>query len=615
MERANLGPAERIVQTLISYHDHVVHNRPGYVFTDASSVTGTRWHQGNHRAEEGGRVAYLKHKGSKPTRLGVLQADNTVVEGGRVVARYQAPGIFKDVAVWAYRQIAEVWKLDNEFSARWASYMYKQDHRDMKMVFAAFMLVQSRKGDPVLDGGKIAFLDEDFREVGEAMVLSTGAGYLDVKALLRIYELLNLPEIAQINREMGFTNSARNAFLGRFYKVACLWLQYREENPKMLKGLLEKGFRSSLKELAQIAGYKPTTKAFFQALRWKQTQAEDGRREIAIGEAVKAAETWADLTEAQICERIVKTKPDFKRITGRLSDTKFGLTAAIMAATIEAGSVSDKDLVISTPTLEELGLLKVPAIHARWQEALKRAEDQRALNVLTRVKSKEAKEGLRDAGDTAVKKAVEEVIRNMRVYFLVDVSSSMANAIEKAKQYLIKFLPGFPLDKIHVAVFNTSGREVQIKHASAAGVENAFRGISATGGTAHGAGYVMVSKHKPTADEDVLCIVVGDEEEPGDFSAVVRRSGVIPVAFGLIKVRQSPMSAVQNTAQQLGVPCFMIDERTFDGDAYSVPRTIRNLIAATPVGAVTAARVAPARVSLVDTILATDLLQKPAWAA
>lgn len=615
MERANLGPAERIVQTLISYHDHVVHNRPGYVFPDPKSVTGTRWHQGNHRDEAGVRVAYLKHKGGKPTRLGLYQADGTVVEGGRVVARYQAPGIFKDVAVWAYRQIAEVWKLDNEFSARWASYMYKQDHRDMKMVFAAFMLVQSRKGDPVLDQGKVAFLDEDFREVGEAMILSTGAGYLDVKSLLRIYELLRLPEIAQINREMGFTNSARNPFLGRFYKVASLWLQYREENPRMLKGLLEKGFRSSLKELAQIVGYKPTTKVFFQALRWKQSQAEDGRREVAIGDAVKAAETWADLTEEQICERIVKTKPDFKRITGRLSDTKFGLTAAIMAATIEAGSVSDKDLIISTPTLEELGLLKVPAIHARWQEALKRAEDQRALNVMARVKSKETQGELRDAGDTAVKKAVEEVIRNLRIYFLIDVSSSMSTAIEKAKQYLIKFLPGFPLDKIHVGVFNTTGREVVIKHASAAGVENAFRGISATGGTSHGAGVLAVAKHKPAADEDSLIFVVGDEEENGDFSETVRKSGINPVAFGLIKVRESGYRIVQETAAKLGVPCFMVDERTFDGDAYSVPRTIRNLIAATPVGAVPAGRVAPVRVSLVDTILATDLLQKPAWAA
>jgi len=55
----------------------------------------------------------------------------------------------------------------------------------------------------------------------------------------------------------------------------------------------------------------------------------------------------------------------------------------------------------------------------------------------------------------------------------------------------------------------------------------------------------------------------------------------------------------------LGIPCFLIVENTFD-DVYAIPRTIRALVAATPVGV--AARVAAAaRVTLVDTILKTDL--------
>ena len=70
--------------------------------------------------------------------------------------------------------------------------------------------------------------------------------------------------------------------------------------------------------------------------------------------------------------------------------------------------------------------------------------------------------------------------------------------------------------------------------------------------------------------------------------------------------------AVTDTAAQLGIPCFMIDEGIF-ADPYAIPRTIRNLIAATPVGKATA-RVVP-RVTLVETILKVDLLVKPAWAA
>ena len=66
------------------------------------------------------------------------------------------------------------------------------------------------------------------------------------------------------------------------------------------------------------------------------------------------------------------------------------------------------------------------------------------------------------------------------------------------------------------------------------------------------------------------------------------------------------------TAQELGIPCFMVDEKTF-ADPYAIPRTIRNLVAATPVNQT---RVAPTpRVSLAETILNTEILKKPSWAA
>ena len=58
--------------------------------------------------------------------------------------------------------------------------------------------------------------------------------------------------------------------------------------------------------------------------------------------------------------------------------------------------------------------------------------------------------------------------------------------------------------------------------------------------------------------------------------------------------------------------CIVIDENIF-ADPYAVPRTIRNLIASTPVGKARA--VATHRISLVETILKTDLLTRPVWAA
>jgi len=617
MANEQLGPAERILQTVLQYVDHASHGRPGVVLPDRGSAIGVRWLPVTHVVEDGDKVVYEMRKvgrRSEKIKLGKLKEDGTVKDVNRIVGRYQPAGLFPEVVTFLYRQVAEVWKLDNEFAAKWASYAFANEKsRDLKVIMAAFLLVQSRKGDPVKEGGQVLFLDEDYRDVGEAMMLldaTKGNKYFDPKLLLRVREVLTLPGVMEINREMGFGRSARNAFLGRWEKAVEKWLRYREENPKMLEGLVKAGWRRSVMELARMVGYKPNSPKFFEALRWKQAQSKDGHRAIAIGQEVKVAESWTGLSEAEICETIVRTKPNFKRITGLLPQGQ-SLTAAIMAAAIEAGSLSDKDLIIATPTLEDLGLLEVAEIKARWEAAVKSAEDMRAANVAARVRSQAVKGVLEDGADQALKAAVVEEMKGLRIYFIIDVSGSMHDAITQAKLYLAKLLQAFPADKLHISVFNTVGREVVLKHASAAGVEAAFRGISAGGGTSYGAGVQILKNHPPKADEDALLFFVGDEEDR-EFSQAVRDSGLNPVAFGFLKVRNSPgYSAVTTTAANLGIPCFMLDEKIF-ADAYAVPRTLRNLIAATPVGK--AVSVTP-RVSLVDTILSTKLLVKPTWAS
>jgi hypothetical protein len=428
--------------------------------------------------------------------------------------------------------------------------------------------------------------------------------------------------VAEINRELGFGKSARHPFYGRWPKAVEKWLRYREENPRMLEGLVKAGFRTTVMELARRIGYKPLTPKFFETLRWKQKQAEDGRRTIAIGTEVKAAENWGGLTEEQICEKIVAEKPNWKRVVGLLPKD-VGVTRAIVAAAIEAGALSDKDLIILTPTLEELGLMKVQDVRERWEVAIKAAEDMRAANIARNVQSKEVKETLQEAADIAVKKAVEEVARDIVVYAMVDVSGSMQGSIERAKEHISTFLQSFPPESLHIAVFNTSGRRIELKHTSKAGVANAFRGIRAGGGTDYGSGVRTLQHIKPKEGSDVLFLFVGDEEAQ-PFTNAVQASGLNPMAFGFVKV--APMGgaagwrygmgyraeAVRATAAELGIPCFMIDEGTFD-DPYAIPRTIRALVAATPVDTKVGSD-RPKRVSLVDQILKTDLLQKPTWA-
>src|SRR5262245_28627964 len=128
MNKENLGPAERIVQTILAYSDHMVHNRPGMVVRDATAIVGVRWSPVTHRVEDGQKVVYqlVKHgKKSQRARVGVLDAQGAIRENGAVVGHYRPAGIFPEVAVWMYRQAVEVWRLDNEFAARWASYAFR----------------------------------------------------------------------------------------------------------------------------------------------------------------------------------------------------------------------------------------------------------------------------------------------------------------------------------------------------------------------------------------------------------------------------------------------------------------------------------------------------------
>lgn len=619
-----LGPAERTVHALTTYTDHCVHNRPGYVVKDTSAI-GTTWTPCTWKLEDGKKVVYAKNKVGKKTvlaKVGTIDADGkTIKDGTKVVGEYRNPGLYPEAVAWVYRQIADIFKMDNDFAAHLASWSFAKEHRDLKVLLAAFMLVQNRAGEPVMDDGKVAFHDDDYRAVGEAMLLLRGGkATFDPKLLLRVGDVLRLPQVAEINRELGFGKSARNPAMGRYDKALSKWLANLEANPAVLTGLVKKGWRTSIMDAARRIGYKPTTTKFFEALRWKQKQSADGRRTLAIGEAVAAAESWEGLTEADICKRISKDKPNYKRIVG-LIPSSVGMTRAIMAAAIEAKCLSDADLIILTPTLEDLGLLAVPDVKARHEAALAAATNQRAVNIARNVKDAATAEALTKAADAATSKALEEATRGLRVYVIVDKSGSMEASLAAAKDYLTKFLGGFPLDRTHVSVFNTMGTEIVLKAGSAVAVDHAFKGHSASGGTSHHEGVrVLVEKHKPKADEDALFIFIGDEGETYHGGAgsklrqVLDKAGVAPVAFGMLHVGGHSVY-VHDAAADLGIPCFDIDQGIFK-DPYAITRTLQNLIKTTPVG-VKKGNVVPlvARKTLVQEILETPLLDRPAWAA
>lgn len=631
-----LGPAERVVAAISAFTDHLVHNRPGIVVKDATSNIGVKWSQATWRKQEdGSRKVFRCDKVGKKTvetLIGVLSPDGKSVlaegPGGKVVCEFRKPGMYPEVAAYLYRQIAEVFKMDADFSAHWASWAFSQDRKDLKTILAAFMLTQKHGGEPVRENGQVLFFDDDFRSVGEAMILIRQKGQeLSPKQVLLIGEILKLPDVHKINLEMGFAQSARNPQMRRYKKAVHKFLRYREENPKLLAGLTEGGWGRTIEELAKLTRYKPASEDFFKKLRWKQRQSEAGHRTVGLNMVLDEKKTWVGLSEKEVCERIIGEQPGWKVLVGMLPEG-VGLTRAIFCAAVEAGCLSNKDLIILVPTIEELGLMNIEPVKSRLEKAIASADDQRARHILRNVKTQEAVEILEKAADTATEKAIAKVTKNLRVYFILDKSGSMEAVLESAKKCLSLFVGGFPLDRTHISVFNTMGSEIVLQAARSAAVTHAFAKHAASGGTRYSEGVRVLQHHKPLEGEDALFIFVGDGagEDGPTLARVIRESGINPTAFiwadfsgntGMYGYHM--VSTVTSAAQVLGIPCAVKKQAEFEQlfeDPYAVTQVLTNLIASTPVG-VGAVQAVPVvkRETLVEQILKTPLLERPSWAA
>ena len=572
------GAAERLLDLVLNSSAHLWHNRPGVNL-------GGQW-----------QPATQRHRGhGVPVR----------------------PGLFVPAAVNLYSQLVEIYKLDAELGARFASYAATEtDWRDLQVACAALMLVQPRSGAPVHDDdGSVAFHDDDYRAVGEAMILRyerRSTRMMSPKAVLRVGQILGTPDIATINRAAGFADpAARRAPLGRWPSAVHQWLAYREQNLPLLEGLVTAGYKETIKQLARRTGYRPSTERFFEVLGWAQKQTAAGHRRVGLdGLDLARRERFDGLTEEQICERIVAERLSYKDAVGRLP-ADVGLTPAIMVALLP--SLSDRDLRILSPTLESLGLLADAEIRRRWERALTTATDLRSLNVAANLRDLQLRQTLETAAEAAVHAAVSDAVADddVHVMFLVDKSGSMEGAIEKSKEALVRILAGFPDERLYVAAFDTIGRVIRLKAANRAGVTHALNSISAGGGTTHGAALRALYQAgiRLPATATLIVIVVGDEagETGRAFAQAFRDYGYGPAALALVVNVDRPSwrgSTVRDAAVELAVPYSEVAVEQFE-DPYQVTRVLKTLLdAPVRMGA------AP-RSGWLDKVLATPLLVKP----
>lgn len=524
-----------------------------------------------------------------------------------------APGLYEPAAVTLYRQVLDLYQMDPIYVGQLASFAMRElDWADIKVVLCAFLLVQPQ---------------DLLREVGEAMILLhadktvPSNRRLRPKDVLRVAQLLHAPGIVALNRQAGFGSpGAKNPPLGRFRQVVTRWLLIRERNAPLLKGLAASGYASTVRSIARYARYKPEQAEFFSVVRYGQKQAEGGHRDLAIGVKLAPVQTWEGKTEKEIVALIQKGSLSYQAAVGRIPPS-VGLTRNILRAL--AGKMSDQDLVIAAPALEESGLLDAdPEIQKRFDEAIKTARSHRALTVAKNVRSEKVKDQLETAAANANAKAVAEAVpdRPLRVMLLVDISGSQQGAIERTKTLLPTLIAGLSSDRVHVAAFNTAGRIVHAgvgASTSDLGMKQAkalLANLKADGGTCQWTAVDILSAAgvRKQPGEILILLVIGDEadsDSDGSRTAQSLRSAKLdPDAVGLILNLGSYQrgASVRAVARQLRVPFNEVDVAALS-DTYQIPRVLRGLLDAP----VSASEAAPARFGLLERISAVALLVPP----
>lgn len=198
------------------------------------------------------------------------------------------------------------------------------------------------------------------------------------------------------------------------------YLRYRETNPKMLKGAVDKGMKEHIKDMYRILHISPSPDTA-KMLRWKQ---KSGEVEIE-----KAENPFDGLTPRQVAKKITDENIPLQRAISMIDN----MTPVIGKALVKVAT--PRQLSIYSGTWEELGFFEDEKFVKYYEEALTQVGDEtdrvqditkaegKARETISKVKSEQRKKTMAHALDEfGIKK----------VYIFIDLSPSMHHVIPMA---------------------------------------------------------------------------------------------------------------------------------------------------------------------------------------
>ena len=309
---------------------------------------------------------------------------------------------------------AKLAKEDPLFLAHFTSFVIdKINSNDLKVISTFFNSLSDADGTPFIiqeKDGKVynsKYKKPNFRVISQAALFA-----MEPKLVLRVLKLAK-------KKESYGGMFLEGTHLSKHLVIALKkYLRYRENNPKMIKGIKKAGLGNIYKNLYRMARIAPSNEAA-SILRWEQ---KDGRL-IEKRDAL----SFDGLDDLAIAEKIRNEKIPVQVALGMLPNE----ISPVIAVSILEQSTGNQAIILHS-LFEGQGLMQDKEVQELFEKKISTAKD--AIDRVEKINSNISE---------ATKKIMDETKSNIRkqqtgnigkVFVHIDISSSMHSAIDFAKE-------------------------------------------------------------------------------------------------------------------------------------------------------------------------------------
>lgn len=469
---------------------------------------------------------------------------------------------------------------DPFFLAHLTSYvMTKSQSKDMKLFLAYASALSTADGSPFSPGSK--YKKPNLRYIGAA-----AAQMLEPKIADRLLTLASTKFAVdgKLNLSRHFPTALRTALKK--------YIQYRENNPEMLRGIKKAGLGKVMQNMYRGLHLGPSDEAA-AILRWEQKD-----REITMENSAFA--DFKNLTDLQVAEKIRAEKLPVLGVLGALPRA---VSPVVAVALLE--QATGNQAVILRKTFEDAGVLTDPEVMKLYTEKVSTAKTALdRVNTLTKDASEAVKQVLKEARS---EKRKEETKGLGKIYLHLDVSGSMSAVMQYAMERGAIFAEcvNNPRENFGWGLFDWRGEVLPLPEEF---VQDAFAAVLFNHRGGWG-GYTDAFSLYPTAREfgaDVDVFVSDQWHNGNNLEIMIRRcheanpNYVKPNACVIVDFSdpRSPCSIIKDAYEANGIPVAVIKPNTLTESAL-VSEAVRT------------AMVGP--LAQVDEIMETPLLTLPNW--